>query len=225
MTRHTMTKWVITASLAAMPLAACEELPGEEEEQGAVIGGAAGAAAGAAIYEENRLLGALIGGLLGAGGGYLIGSNMDHLQDEDQEAAREAVEEAQRDPATADDVHDAATADLNEDGFVTLDEVVAMESAGLTDQDMLDRLEATNQVFELTPEQEQYLIDRGVSRYVVNRMENLNREIRDQLIADQLGASTTQSTTQTYTTDPTRSTSTTTGGTLVEQVVGRSQDR
>ena len=52
----------------------CEDLPGSRTEQATVIGGAAGAGIGAVLAEENRLLGALIGGLLGAGGGYLIGA-------------------------------------------------------------------------------------------------------------------------------------------------------
>jgi hypothetical protein len=144
-------------ALAASSALGCESLPGDREEQGAVIGGAAGAAAGAAIHEENRLLGALIGGALGAGGGYLIGAKTDWFEDPD---------EAQDD------------ADLNSDGFVTIDELVALEKAGLSDQEIVQRLEATGQIFELTASQEQQLLSAGVSREVVAEMQQINSDAR-----------------------------------------------
>lgn len=182
------TGYLVVLALIVAPLAACESLPGDESDQGAVIGGIAGGAAGAAIAENNRLLGALIGAAAGAGGGYLIGSEIEKADadDDDVEDAREAARTASNDPADADDVDDSNTADLNEDGFVTIDEVLAMEAAGLSDAEMLDRLENTYQVFELTTEQEQYLIDRGVSRYVVREMENINREERDRILRDRI---------------------------------------
>lgn len=176
---------LIAGALAFTPIVGCEDLPGGEQEQGAVIGGVGGAAAGAAVAgEDNRLVGALVGGLLGAGGGYLIGSEMEKADadEEDREEARQAVQEAQTDPATVEDVRQSDTADLNDDGFVTLDEVLAMQRAGLTDQTMLDRLEATDQIFELSPDQEQYLINRGVSRYVVDQMQQINLEQREQIL-------------------------------------------
>ena len=153
----------------------CEQLPGSREQQGAVIGGASGAAVGAAVGGENRVLGALIGGLLGAGGGYLVGANWDKIRNKDREGAERASAEAQRDPATAEEARRATTADINRDGFVTLDEVVAMEQAGFADQEILDRLRSSGQVFELTEQQRQYLQNRGVSQRVVTQMENLNR--------------------------------------------------
>jgi hypothetical protein len=69
----------------------------------------------------------------------------------------------------------ATTADLNNDGFVTLDEVVAMKQAGLTDSEMIERLRATRQVFQLTDEQRRYLADRGVSSVVVDQMVAMNQ--------------------------------------------------
>jgi hypothetical protein len=162
----------------------CESLPGDEKSQGAVIGGLAGAGAGALIGgEDNRLLGALIGGAAGAGGGYLVGANWDKISgkdDESRERSREeairANERAQREPADPEDVDRARTADLNDDGFVTLDEVVAMDKAGLADREMIRRLERTQQYFELTDDQEDYLIERGVSRDVVIAMRTMNPE-------------------------------------------------
>lgn len=162
----------------------CESLPGSDEQQGAVIGGVGGAVAGAAIAGDNRLLGALIGGALGAGGGYLIGANKDKILGEDRDEAEDAMEQARRNPADADDVDHSTTADLNEDGFVTMDEVVAMEEAGLSNDEILERLEDTGQVFELTADQEDYLRQRGVSRKVIDEMQELNADTRQAVLRE-----------------------------------------
>jgi hypothetical protein len=176
--RNFLIRSLLVGSISTSPLlVGCENLPGDEKTQGAVIGGVAGAAAGALIAgEDNRLLGALIGGAAGAGGGYLIGANWDKITGKKEDEAREANERAQNRPASVEDVDRTRTADLNDDGFVTLDEVVAMQRAGLADAEMIRRLERTQQYFELTPEQEKYLLDRGVSRTVVGAMRDMNRE-------------------------------------------------
>lgn len=170
---------LLTGAALLIGTVGCEQLPGSKEGQGAVIGGAAGAAVGAAVA-ENNLLGALIGGLIGAGGGYLIGANVDKITGKDREGAEQAVREAQRSPATPQEARRANSADINRDGFVTMDEVVAMEKAGLLDSEIIERLRATGQVFELTDQQEQYLLNQGVSQNVVGTMETLNREAREQ---------------------------------------------
>jgi hypothetical protein len=177
---------VLSAGAGALLLSGtgCADLPGTREQQGAVIGGLGGAAAGAAVGgEENRLLGALIGGALGAGGGYIIGANADRITGSDSAAARRATQTAQTRPATAAEARRATTADVNNDGFVTLDEVIAMESAGLSDQQMIDRMRATGQVFELTSEQREHLRENGVSQDVVEQMQDINREVRDRLLS------------------------------------------
>lgn len=156
----------------------CEQLPGRKEHQGAVIGGAAGAAVGAAVA-ENNLLGALIGGIIGAGGGYLIGANVDKITGKDTAGAEQANRRAQQNPATAEQARNATSADINRDGFVTMDEVVAMEKAGLLDSEIIERLRASGQVFELTEQQGQYLMNQGVSRNVVDTMPTLNRQARE----------------------------------------------
>lgn len=165
-----------------LALVACENLPGERNTQGAVIGGAAGAAAGAAIAKDNKLLGALLGGALGAGGGYVIAAKTDKISSNDKDSAARATRKSQENPATAEDARTATSADLNLDGFVTLDEVVAMKDAGFTDDKMIDRLEGTDQVFELTQEQKSYLTERGVSRDVVDSMAQINQDERDELL-------------------------------------------
>jgi len=174
---------LIVVSLSAFTLVGCENLPGSKGTQGAVVGGAGGATVGAVVGgHEHRLLGTLLGGALGAAGGYVVGANSDRIMGHDQYNAQEAVRHSQQHPATAQDALRATTADLNNDGFVTLDEVVAMRDAGLTDTQMLDRMRATNQVFELTPDQRQYLVDRGVSRFVIDQMETINQQTRDRLL-------------------------------------------
>lgn len=186
---HRMKVCTLAAAMAVMPLGlgGCEDLPGGGKEQGAVIGGVAGGVAGAVIGgEDNRLLGALIGAAAGAGGGYLIGAQVDKTDgdDEDRREAAEAMENARNNPADVEDVRTSLTADLNNDGFVTMDEVIAMDRANLSDQEMLARLDATNQIFELTNTQEEYLIEQGVSRYVVAEMQKINYDQRQQLLSE-----------------------------------------
>ena len=175
-------------ALAAAPLmTGCENLPGSRTEQSTVIGGAGGAAVGAILVEENRLLGALIGGALGAGAGYLIGAKTDWFEDDDddevRDEAQQAIQNAQTKPATAEQARQATTADINNDGFVTMDEIIAMEKANLNDRQIIDRLEAADQVYDLNDEQRDYLLDNGVSQNVVNRMLTINREERDRLLS------------------------------------------
>jgi len=60
-----------------------------------------------------------------------------------------------------------------------------MSAAGISDSEMLHRLQATSQVFELTDQQKKYLQDHGVSPNVVNQMSEINRTLRDQLLQSQ----------------------------------------
>jgi hypothetical protein len=176
---------LLTTALLALLLntTGCSNLPGSKQQQGAVIGGLGGAAAGAAIGgKDNRVLGALLGGALGAGGGYVVGANSDKILKRDSSGAKTATEAAQSRPATVEEARQATTADVNNDGFVTLDEVVALHKSGLSDQQLISRLQATGQVFELTEEQQNYLTSQGVSRSVVNQMDSLNRDARDRLL-------------------------------------------
>jgi len=171
---------VLATAMAVSPLAGltgCENLPGDKKTQGAVIGGVGGAAAGALIGgKDNRLLGALIGGAAGAGGGYLVGANWDKISGKKSDEAKDAEHRAKESPAKASDVEKSNTADLNDDGFVTLDEVVAMADAGLSDKEQIRRLEKTQQYFELTPDQESYLRNHGVTKDVVVAMRHMNPE-------------------------------------------------
>lgn len=162
-------------------LVGCSNLPGTDRQQGVVIGGATGAAVGAAVAENNAL-GALIGGAIGAAGGYVVGANSDKILGNDSEGAQQAAIESRQDPATPAEVRAATTADVNSDGFVTLDEIVAMEQTGLSDQEMIDRLRATGQIFDLSAEQREYLIERGVSVVVVNELPTINADRKQEIL-------------------------------------------
>jgi hypothetical protein len=175
MRKHGLISAALIASLSFGPLVGCSSLPGNSKQQGTVIGGVGGALAGAALGKGKPGLGALVGGLLGAGGGYLIGAQKDKVDAKRRDEALAAHKRAEQNPAKPEDVDKSRTADLNDDGFVTLDEVVAMERANLSDHEMVDRLQRTGQVFELTDEQEKYLEDRGVSRDVVVEMRQMNQ--------------------------------------------------
>ena len=184
--KTTMT--LLVGSMALGPVVGCENLPGDDKQQGAVIGGLGGAIAGAAVAgDDDRALGALIGGALGAGGGYLIGAQRDKMKDGDKDEAIAAAKEAERNPAKAEDVAKTQTADVNEDGFVTLDEVVAMEKADLSDREMIRRLERTQQYFELSDTQEDYLREHGVSDRVITAMTDMNPESNARLANERQG--------------------------------------
>jgi hypothetical protein len=163
---------------------ACENLPGTRNQQATTIGALAGGLGGAALNHSNPLMGALVGGALGAGGGYLIGARTDWFDDKDSAAddARRSVEIAQQQPATAEQARRAATADVNGDGFVTADEIVAMKKAGLSDDEMVSRLRATNQVFDVSAEQASVLRQQGVSDHVIQEMQQINRQSRDSIL-------------------------------------------
>ena len=172
-----------TITLAAAFLVGCENLPGSKGTQGAVIGGASGAAVGAAVGgEKNRAMGAVVGGVLGAAGGYVLGANSDKILGKDKESAESAGQKAKTSPVTAEQAKNARTADVNNDGYVTLDEVAAMKNAGLSDVEMLNRLEATGQIFDLTEEGRRYLREKGVSENVIRQMQDLNQERREMLL-------------------------------------------
>ena len=180
MKHRALVSTVLIGSLACAPLTGltgCSKLPGNSKGQGSVIGGVGGALAGAALGgsggRNKGAIGALIGAAVGAGGGYLIGAQKDKVDKKRQEEAVAAHRKAEANPARAEDVERARTADLNDDGFVTLDEVVAMERANLSDREMIDRLDRTGQVFELTEDQERFLEDRGVSHEVIVEMRRM----------------------------------------------------
>jgi len=143
-------------------LSGCSSAPGTAGQQGAVIGGATGAAVGASVT-KNRALGAVIGGAAGAAGGYVIGNKTGPLDKKNNSTTPY--------PETA----SGETADINHDGFVTLDEIVSMENSRVSDDEMIRRIQATGLTFDLNDEQRRYLSDHGVSQTVIDRLPSINR--------------------------------------------------
>lgn len=116
---------------------------------------------------------AKMGADFGAAGGWLIAASPENLARHSAAGADEANRRAEQRPASPADVGAAPSADLNQDGFVTVDEVLAMKRAGLTDPQMINRLQATGQVFSVTDHQQQYLRDRGIDQGVIDAMRAL----------------------------------------------------
>lgn len=172
--------------IATFAMLGCEQMPGTREQQTTAAGTAAGAAAGAVLADDdNQLLGTLLGGAAGAGGGYLIGAETGWFEEDEAETsaqAQQAARNAQRDPVTEQQALEADTADINDDGFVTMDELIAMEDAGLDDQRILERLRETDAVFDLNQEQADRLVTAGLSPDVVSELETINRDQRNEVI-------------------------------------------
>jgi hypothetical protein len=112
----------------------------------------------------------------------VVGANSDKILNKDENDAEAAGRKARTEPVTVEQARSARNADVNSDGFVTLDEVVALEQAGFTDEEMLRRLEATGHVFDLTEQGRKYLRERGVSEEVIRQMGTLNQQRREMLL-------------------------------------------
>ncbi|HXE52187.1 MAG TPA: hypothetical protein VN541_04195 [Tepidisphaeraceae bacterium] len=106
----------------------------------------------------------------GPAGGWLIGANPKMLSPGHEDAAKRANQQAEQRPAQMDHARKSDTADLNNDGFITLDEVLALKQGGLSDHEIISRLRATGDVFALNDRQMQYLADRGISARVIGAM-------------------------------------------------------
>lgn len=171
--------------LVTVPFASCESPPRPGTDEPPAVSAAGTAAASAAIEGKgNRIASALIGSTGGAAGS-LIGAKTDWFATEDgKRQARQAIERARQKPATVEDVARAQSADLNSDGFVTFDELVAMKQAQLDDEDLLQRLHATGQVYDLTAKQKQALIDAGISPYVAAEMTRINEPEKNRVLAN-----------------------------------------
>jgi hypothetical protein len=183
MTRNKLAWFGAITAISGGLAIGCESVAGTRAQQGMSIDAVTDREAAMAFDQENRLFGALIGGALGAGGGYLIGANADWFQDPGrQKRAYDSVSSAENFPATVDDVRRAFTADLNLDGFVTTDELIAMDRAGLSDDEMLTRLRATGQVFDLSGSQKRAMGLAGVSQRVLRDLPDINHFERERAL-------------------------------------------
>jgi hypothetical protein len=127
----------------------------------------------AASLQRGPTLADLVGGELGVGGGFLIGAAPQKITSHQRAEAVAAAQHAEQSPAQLLQVRESKTADLNNDGYVTLDEVMAMVRAGLTPGEIGQRLSDTHYQFRITPEQQRYLTDRGVKPDVIAMLQAL----------------------------------------------------
>jgi hypothetical protein len=148
-------------------------------ETGVAVGAGGGAAAGAATGAAAGAPFAGVGAVAGAAGGAVIGAIVGSAKDKKDAERQRAMDAASQNPALASAVIKGGTADLNDDGFVTRDEIVAMQNAGLDDDEILARCRATQQIFQLTPEQEESLELSGVHRKVILGLRGMNKELRN----------------------------------------------
>jgi hypothetical protein len=161
---------VIFGSLSLV--SACSSSPGDGSEQNAVIGGAGSGATLGNPTKGKPLFGGLTNG---ADGAYLIGANWDLIEANDSVSAGKAIEKARSSPALPQEARNATTIDINNDGFTTIDEVVATQKAGFSDDEMIRRLELTGQVFDLSQQNINDLKNQGVSQRVIDAMKSMNR--------------------------------------------------
>jgi hypothetical protein len=141
--------------LAALSLSACDDLPGDTHTHATLIG------------DPHRTS----VNPLGASGAYVCGVSPSKDDPGHRNELLRASHNAETIPAGVDWVKQSTTADLNNDGFVTLDEVLALRNSGMSDDEMISRLRATGYRFSLTRYQEQFLRDRGMGKWVVRAIE------------------------------------------------------
>jgi hypothetical protein len=179
MKRRRVISTALLTALAVGPALSCANQSGHAKHPGTQPGDAGATTAGAPLARNDHLIADLLGGSLGAGGGFLIGVSRDKIEQDKARARADAIKASQRaekNPAKPEQVDKATTADLNDDGFVTIDEVVAMRQANLNDPQMLQRLQQTGEIFELTEYQQDYLRTRGVTDNVIHQLPTLNQD-------------------------------------------------
>jgi MFS family permease len=167
--------------LVAPAMTGCEALPGRPREQGAIAGAIIGGVIGG-VTAGTWWAGALIGAGIGLVGGWIIGFVVEEWFGWEGRPPRAAIEMPMA-PATPEQALAAQTADINGDGVVSLDEMLAMHQAGLTEDEIIRRLEATNCIFELNQSQQDFLLSHGVSPRVVRTLPEINPEARQRMLA------------------------------------------
>jgi hypothetical protein len=119
-------------------------------EKGAVAGGALGAGAGAIIGSatHNTAAGALIGGAVGAGAGALAGHSVDDSEKKQQQAQIAAAQAAQA-------------------KMLGLSDVAGMAQQHISDQIIINQIQATHSVYNLSANDITWLKGSGVSDQVI----------------------------------------------------------
>ena len=143
----------------------------------------------------GSLLGGLSGTMAGTGGAYWYRAiQLDDLTEADVAALYEALGVAPpAEPADAGSEADPTAtivqakappvADTNNDGFVSLDEVVGMFRTGYTQREIIDALQqARNQYLIINERDADMLIEEGVPAEIVERMQRIDQQQRAALI-------------------------------------------
>lgn len=126
--------------------------------------------AAAPAGSQQMALSAMAAQVGGPGGGWIVAATPEHIDQHSIGSAQQANRQAEQQPAGRADVEHSDSCDLNGDGFVTMDEMLALKRAGLTTEQLIGRVYHTHQIFWLTDRQQQYLRDRGISQDVINAM-------------------------------------------------------
>lgn len=116
--------------------------------EGAGIGGAVGALAGGIIGHQsgNGVGGALIGGTVGAGAGALVGSQINKPT---------TTTQATQTPAQ-----------------LTMQQIVDLTKQGVSSDDIIAKIKASNPKYSLTADDIDYLRKQGVSQRVIETMQS-----------------------------------------------------
>jgi len=114
--------------------------------EGAGIGGLVGATAGGIIGHQSGhgVGGALIGGVIGAAGGAAVGSQIEKPQAKTQGPTR-----------------------------LSMDNIVEFSKQGISSDEIISKIKATNSKYVLTAEDIDYLRKQGVSQRVIEAMQGL----------------------------------------------------
>jgi hypothetical protein len=119
---------------------------------------------------RQAALAALAAQVGGPGGGWIIAAKPNLIDQHSLGSAQAANRQAEQQPAGPADVEKSDNCDLNGDGFVTMDEILALKRAGLSTEQLTARVTRTPEIFSLTDRQQQYLRDRGIAQGVIGAM-------------------------------------------------------
>jgi uncharacterized protein YcfJ len=130
-------------------------------ENGALIGGAGGAAVGGAIGSVSHSRageGSLLGAAVGAIGGALVGHSMDQADAIDDHAAQREYDRRH-----------------SSEQWISKADVIDMTQRGVSDDVIIDRIEHSGTIFQLTAADENDLRDHDVSEAVIRVMRDSMR--------------------------------------------------
>lgn len=164
---NTLVRGVAAVALVAMA-AGCET----KRQTGTAVGAGAGAGLGALIGSQvaadgSRTEGALVGAAIGALAGGIAGNQIGKSQD--QSAARSD----QRWEVSDSDGRSGTAAGATQ--RITKADVIDWTREGLRDDVIIDRIQRSGTIFDLTADDEAYLRDQGVSRSVIDAMKATRR--------------------------------------------------